>query len=251
MPSDDNPIEALRHHFELEDSSASPATATLLNVLSTFAKKFPKLFDTVFGKIIGLVKGRLDADARERIAIMAETVANEVLKQDSRISEIDARLSAVEADVRSSAIADLLVDGARKAVITRSKERVRRIGRILVNTFTNPDPINEDEAEEMMRVATEVGDTDFRYLVALAKIEGVFIEEHGHVTRFDAHRLWEEGFWGTASGGESESVFRKLESYGLVATIPPPSNLTIQADIQTRFVLLAKGLRFVRLTTDG
>jgi hypothetical protein len=99
----------------------------------------------------------------------------------------------------------------------------------------------------MMRVAMEVGKTDLKYLVALAQTEGGLVEKHGHVIRSDAYRLWEQGFWGTVAGGESESALRKLESYGLVATIPPPINLTINADIQTRFVLLAKGLRFVKL----
>jgi hypothetical protein len=40
-------------------------------------------------------------------------------------------------------------------------------------------------------------------------------------------------------------VFRKLESYGLTARIPPPNNLNIMDGFQNRYVLLKKGLRFV------
>jgi hypothetical protein len=250
MPSDDNPIEALRHQYELEDSSVSPATATLLDVLVALSTRLPKPFDTIFENTLGLVKDRLGADARERIKIMAETVADEVVRQDSKIRQIDARLSVLEAEIRQNAIADLLVDGARKAANTRSAERVQRIGRILANAFTDPTPIDKDQTEEMMRVAMEVGEKDFRYLAALVEIEGGYLANHGHVVRLNAHRFWEQGFWGTNPGGESESVFRKLESYGLVATIPPPSNLTIQADIQTRFALLMKGLKFARLAAQ-
>jgi hypothetical protein len=62
---------------------------------------------------------------------------------------------------------------------------------------------------------------------------------------------WEQGFWGTRIIPEIDSVFSKLESYGLVARIPPPNNLNIMADYQNRYVLLKKGVRFVTLTREA
>jgi hypothetical protein len=59
--------------------------------------------------------------------------------------------------------------------------------------------------------------------------------------------MWEQGPWGTRIDPEIDSVFSKLESYGLVSRIAPPNNLNISADFQNRYVLLAKGLRFVDL----
>ena len=46
---------------------------------------------------------------------------------------------------------------------------------------------------------------------------------------------------------ELDSVFSKLESYGLVTRLAPPNNQNIMADIQNRYALLPKGLRFVDL----
>jgi hypothetical protein len=46
-------------------------------------------------------------------------------------------------------------------------------------------------------------------------------------------------------------VFSKLESYGLVARIPPPNNLNISADFQNRYVLLKKGARFATLIREA
>jgi hypothetical protein len=46
---------------------------------------------------------------------------------------------------------------------------------------------------------------------------------------------------------ELDSVFNKLESYGLVTRIHPPNNINIMADYQSRYVLLPKGVRFVAL----
>ena len=110
-----------------------------------------------------------------------------------------------------------------------------------------PKPIDEDEIEEAMRIATELGDEEVRYLAELVKLEGEAVARQGWIERFQAHQKFEYGFWGTRPGGPSESIFRKLESYGLVETIPPSNSINILGDLQTRFALLSKGLRFVNL----
>lgn len=49
---------------------------------------------------------------------------------------------------------------------------------------------------------------------------------------------------GNEAGGDLDSTFSKLESYGLVSRLAPPNNQNIMADFQNRYVLLQKGLRF-------
>lgn len=61
------------------------------------------------------------------------------------------------------------------------------------------------------------------------------------------HQAWEGGFWKNNTDPSTDSVFGKLESYGLCSRIPPPNNLNIMADFQNRYALLQKGLRFVTL----
>jgi hypothetical protein len=124
---------------------------------------------------------------------------------------------------------------------------VKRIGLILANGTIQPDPTNSDEIEEMMRIAMELSDNDIRYLGELVRIEGKQVVSQGGISRYSAHQTWEQGFWGTRLDNEFDSVFSKLESYGLVARIPPSNTLNIMADIQNRYVLLKKGLRFVEL----
>lgn len=62
---------------------------------------------------------------------------------------------------------------------------------------------------------------------------------------------WERGPWGNKIDPEIDSIFSKLESYGLVARIPPPNNLNISADFQNRYVLLKKGERFSKLIQEA
>jgi hypothetical protein len=100
-----------------------------------------------------------------------------------------------------------------------------------------------------MRVAMELGDEEVRYLRDMVRIQGSFIFHAGRVDRNSGYSSWESGFWGTKLDPEVESVFRKLESYGLVASLAPPNNQNLLADLQTHYALLPKGVRFVSLTT--
>ncbi len=101
-----------------------------------------------------------------------------------------------------------------------------------------------------MRVATALSDDEVRYLKELVRIEGSQVATQGRTTRYSAHETWERGFWGSGVNGEIDSVFSKLESFGLVARIPPPNNLNIMADFQNRYSLLPKGLRFTILAQE-
>ena len=144
-------------------------------------------------------------------------------------------------------MAELLMDATRKAQSTRAKDRVQRIGLILFNAIVEPKAADADEVEEMMRVAMEVSDRDIYFLKELVRIDGNLLESRDHIPRYDAHTAWINGFWGDRVVPEVDSVFQKLESYGLVKRLAPPNNMNIMADIQNRYVLLPKGMRFVNL----
>ena len=85
----------------------------------------------------------------------------------------------------------------------------------------------------------------------LLRIEGPALQLQDHIARYDAHTRWEQGYWGTRIIPEIDSVFSKLESYGLVSRIPPPKNLNIMADFQNRYVLLKKWVRFAALIHEA
>jgi hypothetical protein len=196
---------------------------------------------------VAALREAIAADSRERIKIMLETCMNRVRKCEDDILKVKQNLSAAESNERGAVAKDLLVDAARKAVNTRSIERVRRIGFILANGVIEPKRPDGDEIEEMMRVAMDLGEEEVRYLCELVRIEGQQVRGNGRIDRQSAHSMWENGFWGTRPDSELDSVFGKLESYGLVSHLAPPNNLNIMADIQNRYALLMKGLRFVDL----
>jgi len=97
----------------------------------------------------------------------------------------------------------------------------------------------------------ELSDRDIEFLKELIKIEGAMLQAQDHITRQTAHTKWEHGWWGARIDPEIDSVFSKLESFGLVARLAPPNNLNITADFQNRYVLLKKGLRFSTLVQEA
>jgi hypothetical protein len=240
MPIDDA-TRALKQLFELEDLSKSPVSERLAAVVSALPLPYP------FDKLAESIKGRLTSDAVQRIKLMLEACIEETNRQAERVGNLQAKMDEQEAQIRSDVLTELVMDAARKAENTRSKERVKRIGRILANAAFETKPTDADEVEEMMRVAMELGDREVKLLRALVKIEGESVLTKGRIERYDAYTRWEKGPWGNRLDPELDSVFSKLESYGLVSRIAPPNNLNVMADVQNRYVLLWKGARFAQL----
>jgi hypothetical protein len=242
MAIDDPPLEALKHQLEMEESSESPITKSLLAVLSYLPLQFP------FSGAISVLRDRNETDSSHKIKVMLETLNDVLQTHEQQISALR-ELPVME---QSQEVLELLLDAARRVSRTRSLERVKRIGAILANgVMLQIDSSKADTIEEMMRIAMELSDRDVSYLADLVRVEGSYVRSHGRLERYDAYTRWEQGSWGTRADGEIDSVFSKLESFGLVSRIPPPNNLNLLADFQNRYVLLRKGLHFVDLASTN
>jgi hypothetical protein len=244
MPIDD-PLDALEQQFKIEDLAVSPVTKRILAILSRSPLPYP--FDT----IVAWLKEHLAADSLERIQLLLQTCITEVRKHCEEIDRLRNARTAEQSQAHERVSRELLLDAVRRAENTRAKDRVKRIGLILANAVVGSQPTDADEVEEMMRVAMELSDIDIRYLRELIRIEGSALETGDHVARYDAFTRWEHGSWGTGINPEIDSVFSKLESYGLVTRLAPPNNLNALADFQNRYVLLTKGMRFAMMTRQA
>jgi hypothetical protein len=225
----------------MEDLSVSPVTKKVLSLVSQLPRIWP------FNRIAEVLKNHLAGDSLERIRLMLQTCAAEIARHEVDLEHIRKTLSEQESQAREEVSRDLILDAARKSENTRAKERVKRIGLILANAIVEPKPTDADEVEEMMRVAGELSDGEIECLRELVRIEGGAVQAQGRISRHEAYSRWEQGSWGTRVVPELDSVFSKLEGYGLVSRIPPPNNLNIMADYQNRYALLPKGARFVTL----
>jgi hypothetical protein len=241
MPADDRPYDALRRQYELEDASVSPVSRFLFKWLAKAPTPAP------FDKLFRAIKERHSEESMERVVLLLETIMEELRRVTDMAEKMYAAMPPEEVQTRADAVRELLLDGARKAEATRSQDRIRRIGKILAGTLVAPGTIDADNVEEMMRIAMNLTDQDVQFLQELVRIMGGLVATKGRIDRQSAHTIWENGSWGKRIDPTLDSVFSKLESYGLVSRIPPPNNLNIMADFQNRYALLNKGLAFTEM----
>jgi hypothetical protein len=232
----DDPIEALEKQLELEENSRSIISQALLTKLQLLPLPWP------LNAAISALDKQIDNDRYDRLKIYIQTVANTV----KGIQEI-VEQNSIEATQRAESTCRLLIEGARRVASTRSIPRVVRIGVILARGVTEEKLPDEDEIEEMMRVARELIELDIDYLEELVRIYGEIVKKNSRVDRYTAFQLWSSGRWGESTNPEIDSVCSKLVSFGFVASIPGNNTLNVMADIQNRYVLLPKGLRFTEL----
>lgn len=241
MPADDLPYDALKKQYKLEDASVSPVN----RILSRWLAKVPT--PAPFDKLFRGIKERHSEESMERIVLLLETVMDELRRVTGMAETMYAAMAPEEVETRADAVRELMLDGARKAEETRSRDRVRRIGMILAGAVAAPGTIDADKVEEMMRVAMNLSDQDVGFLNELVRIMGGAVAARGRIERQNAYTIWESGSWGARIDPDLDSAFSKLESYGLVSRIAPPNNLNISADFQNRYALLRKGLEFTEM----
>ena len=236
MAIDDHPIDALRKRFEIEDSLDSPVVRRVAESMGSIPLERIPVAGDFLRRLREAITAHHKRDNAERVDLMMETYGEEIKKLDEKLGEVENLRSRIDE------LADLVVDGARKAEATRAKERIKRIGTILANATVAA--ASTDSVEEMMRIAMNLGDEDVAVLRELVRIEGDQLRKNGRLDRYNAHQLWEHARWNFSVESELVGVCSKLESYGLLERLAPPNNQNILADIESRFKLLHKGLRF-------
>lgn len=241
----DDPIEALEKQLELENSAKSEIDRNMLTVFELLPLPWP------LSAAANRLGKHIDNDRYDKLKIYVKTIADTIRAMRSGLEQTTRRVDDRESHQRAESAERLLVEGARRVSSTRSITRVKRIGTILARGITEEKAPDEDEIEEMMRIARELTDEDIGYLNELVRIYGETVRKNGRVDRYTAYQFWVKGRWGDRVNPEIDSVCSKLESFGLVASIPGNNTLNVMADIQNRYVLLPKGLRFASLISEA
>ncbi len=239
----DDPLDALDKQFENEERSTDPVLKRLVDLASVLP--LPWQVDKIIQRIIGY----LNADRLEKIELTINVIRDELRRHEGRLREI-ATANKEDAERKFQEWLPLVKDGVERAQRTRANERIVRIGKILAKSLVAIDSPKPDDVEEMMRIAMELSDREVELLAEIVRVQGGMLDAGGRVPRYQAWQSWEAGSWGAVPDGRVESVFSKLESFGLVSRVVPPNNLNILADIASRYSLLRKGVEFVNFVSQ-
>ncbi len=178
-----------------------------------------------------------ERDARREILI--DVLSSEIRWLKKRVSEI----TEDHARFVREQFPNLVLDALEKAELTRSPQRIVRIGRIVANAaFTGPAR-TPDTTEELSRIAMSLDDSDVRVLTELVRGQRVGFEPTlGSVPGELVNNYWRTGEsathelgasprtlpHGRLSGvairldipeGELQSRCAKLQAYGLVVQV--------------------------------
>src|SRR5579872_5697877 len=139
MAIDDDPFDALEKEFQMENLAVSPITSAVWRVISLLPFPWP------FDKAADEIKGFVAAESLSHVVLLLKTCITELRKQQATVNQL--RINESARREREQVSRELLLDAARKAEATRSKDRVKRIGLILANAVVDPKPLDPDEIE--------------------------------------------------------------------------------------------------------
>jgi hypothetical protein len=244
MPIDD-PISAIQSLNASDERQRSP--------VSRFAKPFleiGKLFAPPGTKIplagIGAAVHWLDRRAEMNREEVWNATAEEMKYRGAQIDRLLAD-SEEHQHFMAEEMPALVLDALRRAEQTRAKERIRRLGRILVHAAEVGPRDGADYAEEMMRAATEVTDREMTVLHEIDRaFAGSVVDSGPGATPHSAAIMG----WRSVAGrismtpGEILGCCLKLESYGLIRRAEDRAKNNL-SDEPLAFGLLLKGRHFI------
>ena len=114
----------------------------------------------------------------------------------------------------------VILEGVRRARETRASGRIRRMALIVANSAAFGPNESADKADEMLRIAGDLSDTDVWVLSELHRVQAPILKQYSYLPERDpVNDTWkvlqsENSFF---NGAEIHGICSKLQSYGLVA----------------------------------
>lgn len=249
MPIDDpiDAIMALDASEERQRSQVSGLAVEFLRLVTLFA---PKGVEVPLGALAGAIDW-LSGQRAERREELVNTVVGELKYRGAQIDSLVGS-SAAHRQFMADEMPGLVLDVLRRAEQTRAKDRIGRLGRILVHAAEVCARSNADYAEEMMRVAMDLGERDLAVLIQLHEAQRD-LTSTGVVNREMANEAWRDRPPRVPDMGENEiqSICATLQSFGLVVRIE--RNNAKLGPTEIPYALLQKGkdfLDYIRESTD-
>ncbi len=242
----DEPLDAFRTALE-NDKRAAPNEGGKL-VVSAAAAIVKHLALGPYGgaalDAVGLLVQRRISNLEE----LLETVDHEFKYHRRLIDQLSAA-SEAHRRFRQEDLPGLILDACHKAEDTRARDRIRRIGRILVNSLTVDPPPMADDVEELMRAAMALEDRDVLLLNELCRRRAEWWDDdrgraEPHDTE-DTDAADVELAALVGSPGDLASSIAKLQSFGFIDPLLG-SEVTVPG-----YVLLDKARRFVRFAVSA
>jgi len=246
MPIDD-PISAIQTLNASDDRQRSPLFARakqFLDIVKLFWPPGAPLTITGAEVAFDWANRRDEQNRRELVDAIAEE-----LKHHRQTIEHLFKTSKEHERFMNDEMQGLVLDALRRAEQTRAKERIRRLGQILVHAAEFGPQEGADQVEEMMRLAVELTDTDVLVLKGVVRAQDTY---YSYLSQYAVPYLGIPALQGI-SPNIVLSICGKLQSLGLITTPQRRAAALNETTIPRGggFVMLERGAAFLRFVSGS
>jgi hypothetical protein len=247
MPIDEpiSALEALNASAERQSDPVLARAKCFLEVLQLFS---PPGVEKIFSSLT-TAYGWLGVRAEQNRRELAQVVAEEVKRHSAEMIRLWGSCEEYRRFMKD-VMPGLILDALRRAEQLRAKERIRRLGLIVMHAARVGPQEGADQVEEMMRIAADMTDEDVLVLKRISETYDRYLQLPAHA----GHILTMPGIDGVERNA-IVSICGKLQSLGLIAT--PERHAAVMGEFGWPpgggFVPLVRGqtfLKFVAETTD-
>jgi hypothetical protein len=209
----EDPQKALEAQIEAEERAESP----LIRFIPALADVFGALPIDLSGKLLS--KGAawwIRRNRDERIRTLIETLSNELRWAKEQLQNLsDAHERFIEQD-----LPELVLDAFEKAEQVRSRERIKRIARIVANAAVAGPSRPADITEELTRVAMSLDDSDVVVLSELVRGQRTeFIKSLETVPGEAVNNYWRTGDIASKDKPVQQILSRPLQTAGSLSGV--------------------------------
>jgi hypothetical protein len=230
----DDEIDAARTQIEFGRISAAPkVVTTILEGLAAFGLPV---------KSASFLMKKGSEKREDNTLYLLEAVISQVHRLQNEFQ----RFSDAHKQFIEDQFPRLMIEAVSKAERTGSRERIERLGMIVVHTLRQGPEADLDQTDEMLRVSVELSAADVDILVAIYSVEFIELAPMNFLPDKNvANRSWKQlqSLYPIFASPEVHSTCAKLQSLGLVTQVPVIPTMLDLTSIP--YAILRNGAQYV------
>ena len=158
-----------------------------IEIVISVMRKIAGLGSVDFTKLEELSLDAIQKNSKGNLQYLFESLVQDVERIDRKLGEFE---SAGRAE--RDALNELISEAVARAAEAKSKDRVRRVARILANSLRSGPKQNYEKERELIDTAVQVADFDASILGVMMTYQGPMVKRVGAVNVNDANKTWEK-----------------------------------------------------------
>ncbi|MGB8062991.1 MAG: hypothetical protein WCF26_13930 [Candidatus Sulfotelmatobacter sp.] len=179
---------AIESYRAAEKQIASEERARLfpgLEIVIELASKGVEILGLELPKFLALSSEAIRKNSTDNLSYLLECLVQDVERMDVRLETFESA-----SETEKEALNELISEAAVRAAEAKSRDRVRRVARILANSFRSGPKKSYEQEREMIDTAVQVADPDASILGVMMKYQGPVVKGRGVADINETNETW-------------------------------------------------------------